>query len=309
MNTPSEAVPEVPLGANETSAGATRTTRAFYWSVRRELWENRSVWVAPLIVAAVALFGFAISTFGLAERRRAALLLDTAQQRTKIGMPYDMAALVLIVTGLVVALFYALDALHGERRDRSILFWKSMPVSDLTTVLAKASIPLVVVPLLVFVLVFTVQVVMFVATSVVLIAHGMSPGSTFAGWSPVAQPLILAYGLIALVLWHAPLYAWFILVSGWARRAVFVWAVVPLIAFSAIFRVAWGSTDVCSLLLYRAIGGMSEAFIFAKGGAVHSLSQLTPWKFFTTPGLWLGLALAVAFFAAAVHMRRTREPI
>ena len=53
-------------------------------------------------------------------------------------------------TAFIVGIFYSLDALHGERRDRSILFWKSMPVSDLTTVLSKASIPLVVLPLLSF---------------------------------------------------------------------------------------------------------------------------------------------------------------
>ena len=57
------------------------TTRPYYWSVRRELWENRSIYIAPLIVAVVQVFGFAISTIGLADRRRAVLLLDPALQR------------------------------------------------------------------------------------------------------------------------------------------------------------------------------------------------------------------------------------
>ncbi len=92
-----------------------------------------------MIVAAVQVFGFAISTIGLAERRRAALLLDPAKQRAHIEQPYDMAAMMMIFTVFIVGVFYCLDALHGERRDRSILFWKSLPVSDLTTVLSKVT--------------------------------------------------------------------------------------------------------------------------------------------------------------------------
>jgi ABC-2 type transport system permease protein len=309
MTTPSDAVPGISIDRSEAPPAAMRLTRPFYWSLRRELWENRSVWIAPLIVAAFALLGFAISTIGLAERRRAVLLLDRAQWRAKIGMPYDMVAMVLIVTGLIVAIFYCLDALHGERRDRSILFWKSLPVSDRTTVLSKAAVPLAIVPALIFTLVVVTQLLMAAFTSVVLLAHGMSPASTFAGWNPFVQSVILLYGLVVLVLWHAPLYAWFILVSGWAKRAIFLAAVIPLIAASAVFRVAWGSTDVCSLLVYRAVGWMNEAFIFAKGGTVSSLSQLTPGKFFAEPGLWVGLALAAVFLAAAVRVRRNREPI
>src|SRR6185312_9302365 len=67
-------------------------------------------------------------------------------------MPFEMAAGVLMLTIILISVFYCLDALHSERRDRSILFWKSLPVSDVTTVLAKASIPLIVLPLLAFVI-------------------------------------------------------------------------------------------------------------------------------------------------------------
>src|SRR4029077_929947 len=110
-------------------------TRPFYWSVWREVWENRSLYVAPLIVAVVVVLGFLVSTVGLAERRQAVLLLGPEKARAGIEMPYDVAAMVLIFTAFIVGVFYCLDALYGERRDRSILFWKSLPVSDLTTVL------------------------------------------------------------------------------------------------------------------------------------------------------------------------------
>src|SRR3954467_10131094 len=114
------------------------STRPFYWSVWRELWENHSIYIAPLIVAGVQVFGLAISTIGIAERRRAVLLLDPAKQRAHIEPPYDLVAMIMLFTVLLVGVFYCLDALHGERRDRSILFWKSLPVSDWTSVLSKA---------------------------------------------------------------------------------------------------------------------------------------------------------------------------
>src|SRR5438132_11749527 len=146
-----DAVPEFPVMP---------ATRPMYWSVRRELWENRSLYIAPLAVAGVALLGFLISTIGMPHRRRAVLLLDSARQRALIGKPYDVAAIILIVTAFIVGVFYCLDALHGERRDRSILFWKSLPVSDLTTVLSKASIPMVVLPLVTFAIIVIMQFIM-----------------------------------------------------------------------------------------------------------------------------------------------------
>src|ERR1700674_1535288 len=172
MNTESNTVPALPVESTVTDRRY--STRPFYWSVRRELWENRSIYIAPLIVAAVQIFGFAISTIGLAERRRAVLLLDPAQQRAAIEMPYDIAAMLIILTVFIVGVFYCLDALHGERRDRSILFWKSLPVSDLTTVLSKASIPLVVLPLLTFAIVVATQLIMLLLSSAVLLATGRS---------------------------------------------------------------------------------------------------------------------------------------
>ena len=144
MNTPPDIVHE---SAGVTDPGYSVKTRPFYWSVKRELWENRSIYIAPLIVAMVVLFGFLISTGGLPDRRRTVLLLDPATAHAAIEMPYNVAAIMLIFTAFIVGVFYCLDALHGERRDRSILFWKSLPVSDLTTLLSKATIPLIVLPL------------------------------------------------------------------------------------------------------------------------------------------------------------------
>jgi ABC-2 type transport system permease protein len=139
--TPSNAMPEGPLDSQTVAPAATSATRPMYWSVRRELWENRSIHIAPLVAAAVMLFGFSIRTIGLPHRMRTLSALDPDKQHAVLVMPYSIAASLIILTAYIVGVFYCLDALHGERRDRSILFWKSLPVSDLTTVLSKASVP------------------------------------------------------------------------------------------------------------------------------------------------------------------------
>jgi ABC-2 type transport system permease protein len=286
----------------------TPQTRPLYWSVRRELWENRSLYLAPLAVAGVAMFGFMISTIGMPPRRRALLLLDPAQQRATIAKPYDVVAMMLIMTALLVGLFYCLDALHGERRDRSLLFWKSLPVSDRTTVLSKVSIPLVVLPVLIFAVVVITQLCMMLWTSAVLLPSGLA-GTTWTRFNLVRQSLILLYGLVALALWHAPIYGWLLLLSAWARRAVLLWAILPPLVIGALERIALGSTRFGKLLQYRFMGHLERAFSFKPNGQIDSLAQLTPGKFLITPGLWIGLLFAAAFIAAAVRLRRNAEPI
>jgi ABC-2 type transport system permease protein len=282
-------------------------TRPFYWSVWRELWENRSIYFAPLIVASVVLFGFLCSTVGLPERRRAVLLLDPAKARAAIDMPYNVAAMMLIFTAFIVGVFYCLDALHGERRDRSILFWKSLPVSDLTTVLSKATIPLLVLPLVAFAIIVATQVVMLLWTSMLLITHGMSPASTWTHVALFRNSLILLYGLAAISLWHAPIYGWALLVSGWARRATFLWAVVPFLAIGFFEKITFGTSHFASMLKDRLMGFAPHAFAFHANSVDYP--QLTPGRYLSTPGLWLGLVFAVICVAAAIRLRGYRGPL
>jgi ABC-2 type transport system permease protein len=307
MNTPSSTA-----NSGVSDPGYKAETRRFCWSVWRELWENKSIYIAPLIVAAVQVFGFAISTIGLAERRRAVLLFDDpARQRAAIEMPYDVAAIMMIFVVFIVGVFYCLDALHGERRDRSILFWKSLPVSDLTIVLSKITIPLVILPLIAFVLVVCVQVIMLLMTSAHLVMHGMSPATTWAIVPVFQNWLIMLYGLVAIALWHAPIYGWLLLVSGWARRATFLWAVLPIIAIQIFEKITFNTSYFAKLVEHRLMGFAPHAFGFHGEGhpTINSLAQLTPGRYLSSPGLWLGLLVAAAFLFAAVRMRRYRGPL
>ena len=159
MNTQSNAVPESSLNSQAIATAPLSATQPLCWSVRREIWENHSIYVAPLAIAAVYLLSFAVSVIWLPHNLRTVWMPHTMREMAALkvtdnliglAMPYAHAAMLVGLTAFLVGIFYSLEALHGERRDRSILFWKSLPVSDLTTVLSKASIPLLVLPLLVF---------------------------------------------------------------------------------------------------------------------------------------------------------------
>src|SRR6202162_2998571 len=200
MNTPSSSVPET--ASQAIAPLAISPTRLLYWSVRRELWENRSVYIAPLCAAGVVIFSTFIGSLFSPACRRAALLLDPALQRAAIERPYDMVAVMLLFLAFIVGVFYCLDALHGERRDRTILFWKSLPVSDLTTVLSKASIPLVVLPLLTFAITIGVQLVMLLMSNAALVMSGESVAMLWTKLSFLQMSLLLLYHLLtAHALW------------------------------------------------------------------------------------------------------------
>ena len=226
-----------------------RETRPMYWSIRRELWENRSIYIAPLAVIAFALLAFLFSTIGLPHRMRNLPALEPARQ---VGLP-----------------------------------------------------------LLSFAIIITVQLIMLVVSTAVLLANGMSPEPLWTRLPLFQMTLALVYSLAAIALWHALIYGWLLLVSGWARRGVFLWAVMPLLAVAAFERGAFGTSHAGSFLKHRVIGWFTQSFDFKTPGGDPSqpLTVMTPGKFLSTPGLWIGLILAALFIARAVRLRRDREPI
>ncbi|HTZ46954.1 MAG TPA: ABC transporter permease [Verrucomicrobiae bacterium] len=283
------------------------STRPFYWSVRRELWEYRSIYLAPLIATAVFLFGFFMA-LALPHHRHQLLASIETQQLQPILHPYEILEGLLMVVGMVVGAFYCLDALHGERRDRSILFWKSMPVSDLTTVLSKAAIPLVVLPAIVVGLSVVTHFFMLLVSSAVLAGSGLPVAPLWNAVSFVHNSFGLFYHILTIhVLWHAPFYCWFLLISAWARRTPFLWAFLPPITIAIVEKALFNTQHFWHYLMYRLAGRM-EAM---STGADSTLlgGHLTPLRFLCTPGLWFGLLFAAACLFAAARLRRYRDPM
>jgi ABC-2 type transport system permease protein len=237
--------------------------------------------------------------------------LHAAHPREPIAVPYDIAAGVMMGTMILVTVFYCADALYGERRDRSILFWKSLPVSDLTTVLAKASIPFLVLPLFTFAITIAMQFVMLLLNSAVLLAHGMSVATLWTQLSVIQMWLLLLYHLFtAHTLWPAPVYCWLLLVSGWARRATLLWAALPIVAIAGVEKLVFRTSYFAALVGTRFIGATpSIAFTTPETFPTDPMTHITPGTFLSTPGLWIGLAVAALFLAAAVRLRRYQGPI
>jgi ABC-2 type transport system permease protein len=286
-------------------------TRPLYWSVRREIWENRSIYAAPIVTACIMVFGSFISAFTLTHRMNAAMAAGTEKLHGVIEMPYDMTAGLILVTAFLVGVFYCLDALYGERRDRSVLFWKSLPVSDRTTVLAKAAIPLVVLPLFSYVLIIVTQFLILILYTIALLGRPASLAALYTNLKFFQLAAALLYAMVAIAMWHAPVYCWLLLVSGWAKRATLLWAVMPFLAIGVFVKIAFGSASFFTFLGNRLVGWFNKAFLANEKGSPHldPLASLTPGNFCSTPALWLGLIFAVLCLAAAVRMRRYREPI
>jgi ABC-2 type transport system permease protein len=310
MNTQSSAMSES-FQAQSVAPTAIPATRALYWSVRRELWENRYVYLAPLGVAAVFLSGHLIGMIHLPAEMRQLLSVDPEQYREPILRPYNVAAGFMMGTYILVTLFYCSDALHGERRDRSILFWKSLPVSDLTTVLAKASIPFVLLPLLTFAVTLVLQFTILLLSSALLLASGLTVGSLWTHLPVMQMSLLLLYHIVtAHALWPAPVYCWLMLVSGWARRAAFLWAALPVLAIAGVEKIAFHTEHFATLVGYRLIGNTTAVgFTPPEMFPTDPMTHITPGQFLTSPSLWIGLAVAAAFLAAAVRLRRSQGPI
>ena len=302
--------PELHAGGSPTSGHATLSpARLIYWSVLREFWEHRWIYVVPLIVAAVFLVGVVIGAFHLP-------LIRAGGSRPLpppgfAGGASNFASMILMLTYLVVTVIYCLATLQAERSDRSILFWKSLPVSDATTVIAKASIAMILLPLITFAITVVTQVIMLLAGSAVLLARGADAGVVWSQASLLPMWVALLYHLFTVhVLYYAPFYGWLLLVSAWARRAAFLWAILPVVAVIVIERLVFDSSLIAHLLLSRLMGGpaaipfppphhmMMEAPTLANLGA-----------FLASPGLWIGLAVFAAFLAAAAWLRKRQGPI
>ena len=169
-------------------------------------------------------------------------------------------------------------------------------------------------PLLVFAITVTLQLIMRLSTAVLLIS-GVGAPTQWARLPLFQMELVLLYGLTVLALWHAPIYCWLLLVSGWARRATFLWAVLPPLAIGVFEEIAFHTSYFGSMLHDRILGFSAAAFdLTDKNGAsidAHfiPLEALTPGRFLSSPSLWLGLIVAAGFIAAAVRLRRYREPI
>jgi ABC-2 type transport system permease protein len=235
-------------------------------------------------------------------------------------MPLGTSVIGLIPIGVaaVIVLFLLSGCLYDERKDRTILFWKSMPVSDLANVSAKMASIIGVG----FVIAFGVGMIMQLG-SVMLATAGLSGvGVTGIPLGAVLGNVLLLWlvGIIALITyigWAMPIYAWFLAVSAAAPKAPFVMAILPLALAPAIAGILGlpGDIKVWLMPIRRLAGvqafqnvtdtGVSE--LNEAGGALpihESITEIT--SSMAEPSFWIGLVVAAALIYAASEIRRRR---
>ena len=299
----------------------------FIWLVRREIWEHKAIWIAPLIVLGCLVLALLTGQvhLGPSGTMDANAPLGALSQETQVRLlviAYAGLALVMDWVLGIVAFFYALDSLYSDRRDRSVLFWKSLPLSDAETVLSKFTVAAVVIPLVALVGAVLAQFVIAAGGSVMLAMAGQAAGIM---WHP--QAIAGGIGLAVVwcftaMLWYAPVIGYLILASAWAPRGPFLWAVLPPAGLFLLERVLLHSNHVGGFIEERLFGVMrlvrSEQVADVDpqtGGQVRDemikLSELDLAgglrDFYTSADLWLGVLAAALLVAAAIWVRRYRD--
>lgn len=310
MSTPSNAISESSLQSREIAPATIPAARLIYWSIRREMCENRAIYVAPVAVACVFLFGFSLSAVLMLAGAHAAPWLDPTQAYEVLHQPYETAENLIMGTMLILGMFYSVDALYGERRDRSILLWKSLPVSDLSTVLTKASMPIVILPLLAVAIAVVTEWMMMAISSATLVIRGQAMWGFWSRMPLVSMGFgVLFHFLCIHGLWLSPISGWLLMVSAWARRVPILWAVLPPLAIGFGEKAAFNTTHFGELIGNRFTGGPEGSAIMEHHMGL-TLSMLPDGAhFFIRPGLWIGFAVTAVFLTVAVRLRRYRGPI
>ena len=283
----------------------TNTTRPFLTLVRRELWEHGGLVWAPLAMALTIIVVSLVSVMvkgsvdiDLGEDRPLPELFGDAEKQRGI-FSLVMAGLVLpqLLVAFVVVFFYLLDGLFTERRDRSILFWKSLPVSDTKTVLSKLFVALVAMPLWSWALSLVVGLVVFgVLATQVSGTPAAGLGTWHGGTWLMVQATMLGKMAIA-ALWYLPVAGWLLLVSVLAKRAPFLWATLPFLVLSLAERIALGTNVMGALVAQRLFGFREE------------VSLMGEFPLLASPDLWIGVAVGAALVYAAIRVRQRSDDI
>jgi len=296
--------------------------------LRRETWEHRSlVWV-PLLVAVLIVVSAMLSANvtnsieirfdGEESEFFTRLALDTAKQSQLFAVWMSSLILPLIVVGLTVLFFYLLDALYAERKDRSILFWKSMPVSDTATVLSKAFTALVIAPVWIWLLSLAMGLMVFIVVALKVGGTPLAPLGNFHVGTWFALQLTLLLNVLIASLWYAPVAAWLLLVSAWAKRAPFLWAVLPPALLVLFEDIIFATSHAAQLFTYRLTGFFSSGFgvgeVEGRGSAEHiresirhASEHLSALPLLGELHLYTGLVAAAVLLYGAIRLRRWRD--
>ena len=280
------------------------------WLIRREFWENRAIWMIPAVISAVLILA---ALFGKVDLND---LPSPEHAKALGGMFLFSFGMTFFVVMSIYSTWYLLDCLYADRKDRSILFWKSLPVSDTATVLTKLATALIVIPLVYFAAADLTTLTMAFIVSVRLRS---SIGSAL--WQAdlwLQLQALWVYLIITTAIWYLPIAGWLLVVSAWAKRAVMLWSILPPIALFLAERWFLGTHVIAEQLVDRLAGFGAKAFhggdgaLMAAAGDHGNNAAESVWRFLNIDGFflstetWVGALVGVALIACAIQLRMRR---
>lgn len=323
------------LESGKAVAGAVHAPRlrVFKWLVRRELWEHRGIWIAPLICALIILFSAAVGQVNLGDTPAPAVegvVVQAPAAGQWAGMALFGMAVPFYVTLLFTQFFYALSALFDDRRDRSVLFWKSLPASDLETVLSKVFVASVVLPLVALLFALATQALFAL---VAMVRVGAVAGQLSEVFGPqaatashafvgaLASPELWLNDVVALLwvafsfmLWTLPIVGYALLISAAAPRSPFVFAALLVAGTALTESLLFGSEWLLGQLAQHAGGALAVVERPATSAATTNVAGHVPafddgrlLSSITSPELWIGVLVGLLFIGGAVWARRYRD--
>ena len=295
--------------------------------IRRELWEHRAIYVTPAAIAIIVTLGvLAMLTFtsGFAKELDLAIfsaqnIAGDAERRAALTMFFVGTSWLFVVALMFLTVFYSLDSMYAERKDKSILFWRSMPVTDAETVISKLLTAAIVIPAVTAVGIWITHLINLIVTSIWVATKGGDAGMLI--WGSVAlfdNWLAALIIVVASGLWMSPFIAWFLFVSTWAKRMPIVWAFLPPIVLGLlewiVFRSRYFLTtigergDMTPLFHTLSLEQFFEEEQWREGVQNISLLQhMDLVGFVTDPGFWSGLLVCGILTSAAIYVRRYRD--
>lgn len=328
------------MNAIATKAG--RPANTFLWLLKREYWENRGgfVWAQVITGTIVVVLSALMAVVGVIQLRSQDLEMHRGD--TEITGSFAAVGDVMLmlgngITGSVLAFvvfFYALGSLYDDRRDRSALFWKSLPISDTATVLSKAAWALLLAPLISVIIGMLLGVALWMVSAATIAATGLEGASSLFSES---HPFRILGAMLATLpiglLWSLPAVGWLMLCSAVARSKPFLWAVLlPLLAcliisvMAALPGIHLPLGSVWYVVGYRGLLSVLPGFwVFSRLAQNETaetalnaaktpedslqmvLHSLTDPRIYTSLDLWIGVAVGVAFIALAIYARRWRD--
>ncbi|HHW4678404.1 MAG TPA: ABC transporter permease [Xylella sp.] len=314
--------------------------KTFVWLLKREYWEHRGgfFW-APVITGAIAVF-FAIlgAVIGIVNSRPNGNIINVESYQQVLGTTGDILILMSIgLTSMVLTcsmLFYALGSLHNDRDNRTILFWKSLPISDTQTVLSKAVWALLPGPLIsVTIGMMTGLALLLVATGGLLAIRDPYPWAMITRSHPF-QIFSLRLKIVPIqLLWSLPTIGWLMFCSTWARTKPFLWALLLPILSSMMISILAAMPgiylplpNIWYILVYRGLFSIVPVSWWRlKLDQIHlytnDVSQITENSFnalmqhiynvnvYPSSDLWIGACVGITLIIASIYLRHHSNEI